>query len=165
MGLMGSGKTTLARAVSHASDRPFADSDIDIEGAQHRSAHDIAAEEGSRRLHELEAQHLLKVLDGPPAVIAAAASTVDDPACRAALMEHFVVWIDTDIEVLVERFTSGSHRPDYGRTIEVLRAQERLRRSLFTEVADLVVDGITPTEQQRDQVLAALAAAPAGPTG
>lgn len=156
MGLMGSGKSTLATALAEALDLTMVDSDVDIERAEGRTASEIAKADGADALHELEAQQLLDRLAGPPAVLAAAASTIEVPRCRDALREAFVVWIDTDTDVLVERFASGPHRPNFSTVVDMLREQALRRRPLFAEVADVVVDGTHPTPAQVRSVLETL---------
>ena len=93
-------------------------------------------------MHALEARHLLDSLAArPPAVVAAAASTVEVAACRAALGSAFVVWLDADPAVLAARFDAGPHRPRFGADqLVVLRDQDRARRPLFEAVADLRLD-------------------------
>ena len=156
MGLMGSGKSTLATALAAELGRTVTDSDVDIQRRQGRTASEIATAEGADALHELEAQQLMDSLAGPPVVLAAAASTIEVPRCRDALQEAFVVWIDTDTAVLVERFASGAHRPNFSTVVDMLREQAVRRRPLFAEVADVVVDGAQPTADQLETVLAAL---------
>ena len=153
MGLMGSGKSTLATALAEALDLTMADSDVDIERAEGRTASEIAKADGADALHELEADQLLERLAGPPVVVAAAASTIEVPRCRDALREAFVVWIDTATEVLVERFASGPHRPNFSTVVDMLHEQAALRRPLFAEVATVVVDGTQPTPDQVRTVL------------
>ncbi|MGF1662793.1 MAG: shikimate kinase [Kineosporiaceae bacterium] len=157
VGLMGAGKTTLGRALAARLGRRFRDSDVDIEAATGRSARDIAATDGVAALHALERRVLLDALT-EPGVVAAAASTLDDPDTAAALSTVLVVWPDTAPEVLAERFASRPGRPVYGDPLAVLRAQDVARRAALTRVADVVVDATASTS---DQVAAVLAAVPA----
>jgi shikimate kinase len=73
-------------------------------------------------------------------VIAAAASTIEDDASRAALAGPGVgvVWLRGSPAVLARRAASGSHRP-VGPLAE-LSAQVDRRYPLFERVADLTVD-------------------------
>src|SRR6202790_2653856 len=57
--LMGSGKTTIGRAVAQALGRPSSDSDLEIERATGRTVGELALERGIAPMHELEARHLL----------------------------------------------------------------------------------------------------------
>jgi len=142
LGLMGAGKTTIGKALAHTLRRELRDSDADIEARYGRTAAQIVAEHGQQHLHALEAVHLADALaEIPPPVVAAAASVIDRPECRAALREAFVVWLDAVPGELARRFHSGGHRPRYAEDLEhMLADQDSRRRSHFVEVADLTVD-------------------------
>lgn len=165
LGLMGTGKTTVARLLADRLGRPLRDSDDDILTAEHRTAAEISATDGADALHDIEARHLLDALaERPPVVVAAAASTVERADCRAALRAATVVWLDAATAVLVGRFAGGAYRPRFGPDLAVmLTGQDRRRRPLFTEVADIHLDtGAATPDQVAARVLADLhpAAAP-----
>lgn len=149
IGLMGSGKTTAGVLIAEALGLDFSDSDPFLKAKYGGSAAQIAAREGADTLHRYEAEHVLHELAGEPRVIAAAASTIEDPLVRAALRAAFVVWVDASDEVLAERMKSSDHRPDFDPA--AMRAR---REPYFREVADLVCDvGVMRPEQVRDAVL------------
>src|SRR5437868_9719650 len=85
LGLMGSGKTTIGRALAAHLGWSVSDSDEYIQRATGQTARQLLAAAGVDALHRLEAQHLLDALaTAGPAVVCAAASVVDDEACRRA---------------------------------------------------------------------------------
>ena len=136
VGAMGSGKTTLARALAEALERELFDSDRSIQDRTGRSGREIARRDGVEALHRLEKEVLLEPLEGPnPAVVAAAASVIEDPAVRDALQDAFCVWVTADPEILAERAARGEHRRSVGKSEYLER-----RDPLFRQVADLVVD-------------------------
>ena len=161
VGLMGSGKTTVASRLAGRWGRPFRDSDADLLAETGSTAAELARREGADRLHALEADHLLRALDEdrdeeghadeghggddrgdlvPRPVVAAAASVVEDERCRAALGPAAVVWLDADPAELARRQADGGHRPAYDEDLgRMLRDMDARRRPLFTAVADLVV--------------------------
>jgi shikimate kinase len=168
VGLMATGKTTIGRCLAARLGLEFRDSDEDIEReAGGRTVADLAAAEGAAGMHRREAGHLLAALAGRrPIVVAAAASTVDDPRCTAALLEPAVtaVWLRASVATIAARFRSGPHRPTFGREPPALLAdQARQREPRFARVADLVVDidGRSPSEIV-EGVVAGLAAGLAG---
>ena len=65
VGLMGSGKSTVAAALAAALGVPLRDSDADIERDTGLTGRDIAARDGIDALHALEARHLLDALGRP----------------------------------------------------------------------------------------------------
>ena len=157
LGLMGAGKTTVARAIAQHLGRPLRDSDIDIEAATGRTAAALAeSRPGSPTLHDLEAQHALDALAEDRVVIAAAASVIERPEVRAAMADALVLWLDAPAEVLAARMASSDHRPDYGDPLEVVRTLDRRRRPLFLEVADVVVDAARPANVVLRDALAAV---------
>jgi shikimate kinase len=136
IGAMGSGKTTVGERLARALGRAFHDSDQSIEGRTGRSGREIAETDGVAYLHGLEKEVLLESLAGDvPAVIAAAASVIEDPEVRRALAVAFCVWVTADPGILAERSARGSHR-------RPVRHSEHLedRDRLFRETADVVVD-------------------------
>ncbi|SEG93430.1 shikimate kinase [Nonomuraea solani] len=149
IGLMGSGKTTAGKLLAAALDLPFSDSDPFLVERYGGTAAQLAVRDGADVLHRYEAEHVLHELAGEPKVIAAAASTIEDPKVRAAFRDAFVVWVDAADEVLAERMRSSDHRPDFDP--HAMRAR---REPYFREVADLVCDvGVLRPEQVRDAVL------------
>ena len=79
----GRGKDHVGAGLAARLGRPLRDSDRDLEASQKIRGRELAQRDGVEALHRWEAEHLLGALDGDePAVIAAAASVVDDRACR-----------------------------------------------------------------------------------
>ena len=151
VGLMGSGKTTVGAALAEALHVPLRDSDADIERETGMTGRQHAARDGIDALHALEGRHLLEALGRPgTTVISAAASTLDDPACRAALREpqHLVVWLDASPAALATRLEPDDHRPAIGPDVaEVLARQAIQRTPALREVADLTLDATLPPRE------------------
>jgi shikimate kinase len=161
VGLMGTGKTTVGRALARALDMPFSDSDAAIEHESGSTVQELADEIGVEEMHELEARHLLRALDAPEdSVIAAAASTIDDPACRAALVAPGVrtIWLKADPEVLARRFDRQRHRPRFGRLPqELLAEQAKERDALFRSLNPIEIEtGMGSPAEVVELALAAL---------
>ena len=92
VGLMGSGKTTVATLVAQRLGWAIRDSDADLLAATGRSAREFAAADGIDRLHAWEIDHLLEALDGPdPTIIAAAASVIDAAGVRPRLEDPAIL--------------------------------------------------------------------------
>ena len=140
---MGSGKTTVARIAAERLGRQVIDSDAVIERATGRTVREIFADDGEDAFRSLETAALLDALANPvPAVIAAAGGVVLREQNRIALKQANarVVWLCVRPEVLVERVTSGGHRPllddDPEGTLQRMHDQ---REALYREVADAIV--------------------------
>ena len=114
IGLMGTGKTTVGVLVATHLGWPLRDSDADVAAREGRTVREIREVHGTRAIHDLEAAHLLDALSDPaPAVVCAAASTIDDPNCRDALRgsSALVVWLSATPATGAARFDDQAHRP------------------------------------------------------
>jgi shikimate kinase len=152
LGLMGVGKTTMGCALAQALRWPISDSDQAIEERCGATVRELKDRLGTDGMHALEAEHLLRALDGDQSsVVSAAASVVDVPDCRRALEAEtaYGVWLQGRAETLAERFAGGAHRPVFGADTEaVFRHQLGDRSRWFAEVSRhrVSVDGRTPEE-------------------
>jgi shikimate kinase len=159
VGMMGVGKSTVGRRVAHALDRPFVDTDAEVEARTGRSIADLFATDGEPAFRTIEATivaDLLAVTD--PSVIAAAGGVVLDPRTRALLRAAgTVVWLQATVDVLVGRVANGSHRPaladDPRGTLERMRGD---RQDLYAEVADIAIDSSQPIELVVDAIVTAV---------
>ena len=142
LGMMGSGKTTVGTTLARITGWPYHDNDALLAAATGRTARDLALE-STEALRDAEAAALrLAVRQDEPAIVAAAAGIVLDPALREALASAgTVVWLRAPPHVLLQRAARGHHRPwlddDTGTWIARAAAQ---REPLYRAVAHLEVD-------------------------
>jgi shikimate kinase len=163
MGLMGSGKSTIGHLLARRLGVPFVDNDEALEARSGRSARDIARSDGADALHALEARALVDALARPgPAVVAAAASVVEQPAVGDALRGHEVVYLHATPEVLAARVAApvrdDDHRPFVDHEAQaLLDAQYAARDPRYRAVAGIVVDTSASTPDAIvDQITQAL---------
>jgi shikimate kinase len=139
VGAMGSGKSTIGVRVAAVLARDFLDNDVLLERATGMSAADLSARDGIDALHRAEASIVLDALGGePPAVIAAAASTITDARVRDALRRRaWVAWLRADLATLAARLPESPDRPFGGSdATRLVSAQAEERDEWFAEVAD-----------------------------
>ncbi len=161
IGLMGSGKTTVGKALAAALGWRHRDSDTELEATHGRTARQLGDDIGIERLHELELDLLLEALAAPePSVVSAAASTIDEPDGRAALADPgvFVAWLRIDPTSAERRARPGDHRPKP----EDLAVQAARRDPLFAAVADVALDAGRPVDANVAIVLDRLTGSPVG---
>jgi shikimate kinase len=151
-GLMGVGKTTTGQRLAERLGWAWRDSDTDIEASTGATVRELREREGVDAMHRREARQLIDALaSSEPNVISAAASVVEDPDARAAMMTPrvAVIWLHATPEVLADRFDSDTHRPAYGPDPEAFLAEQAARRAPLVEAVGahrIDADGLTPDE-------------------
>ena len=152
---MGAGKTTVGELLARRSGRDFVDSDAQLAAVTGRTARDIQTTDGREALHALEREGLANALESPtPAVIAAAASVIEDPDSRRRLHRAAtVIWLTADVDELATRARAQRHRPLASDPAAQLRQQAAARTPLFAEIADIVVDATRPPNDIVEDVL------------
>ena len=160
VGMMGVGKSSLARRLGRSLHRPVFDTDTEIVSRTGRTIPEIFTTDGEPSFREMEVEVLADLLARPePSVIAAAGGVVLRSENRAALRHAgTVVWLRAPVDVLLTRVANGSHRPALADDPEgSLRAMESDREALYAEVADLTVDTDRRFDAIHDEILAAIA--------
>lgn len=143
VGLMGSGKSTVARLIGERLGRRVLDTDALIEEQTGRSVREIFATDGEDAFRDLEEDVLAAALASPePVVVAGAGGIVLRAANRALLTasDARVVWLCADVSTLLERVRGGGHRPLLDADPEgTLQRMAQTREPLYREVADAIV--------------------------
>jgi shikimate kinase len=164
VGLMAVGKTTIGRLLATSLRRQMSDSDSEIRAQEGITARGMQERDGADALHALEASLLLAVLArAEPSIVCAAASTVEDDRCRAALRSPGVltVWLRASLATLVARYNADPHRPRYPEGTEAaLRAQLHARAGHFANVSQAAIDVDRLSAAQVAARVAALVDAP-----
>jgi shikimate kinase len=112
VGMMGSGKTAIGRALAAALDVPFVDSDAAIEEAAAASIAEIFARDGEAFFRKREAEVLKRLLSGPPGIVSTGGGAFLAEANRDAIAKMGVaVWLDADLKILWERVRHKDTRP------------------------------------------------------
>lgn len=143
VGLMGVGKSTVARLLGSRLQRVVIDTDAVVEERAGRSVRELFEQEGEATFRSLETAALRDALASPtPSVIAAAGGVVLSAENRALLRDADarVVWLCADTATLVERVRGGAHRPLLdGDPAGTLQRMAETRAPLYREVADAIV--------------------------
>lgn len=148
VGLMGTGKTTIARGLSQHFGADVLDTDKMVEQRVGSSVRQVFEQRGEDAFREIESDVLAECLRTPGrTVVAGAGGIVLRGENRAAINsaresgDAVVVWLHARPEVLAVRTMKGGHRPLLDEDREgTLRRMAVDRAPLYGEVADVVVD-------------------------
>jgi shikimate kinase len=111
-GLMGSGKSTIGRKLAQVIDLEFFDSDTEIENASRMSVKDLFAVYGEPEFRALEQRVMLRLMEDGPRIISTGGGAFINPEVREAVLKGGIaVWLDADIDVLMERVGRRETRP------------------------------------------------------
>lgn len=129
IGLMGVGKSTVGRRLAARLHLPFVDADREIEAAAGLTIPDIFARFGEEGFRDGERRVIARLIDGTPKVIATGGGAFMNEQTRTLILARATaVWLDADIEVLVDRVRRRSDRP---------LLLDRDPRAVLTELAAL----------------------------
>ncbi len=176
VGMMGVGKSSLGRRLAALLEVPFADADEEIEAAAQMTIPEIFAtydetyfRDGERRvIARLIGEHGeddgAQGLNAPPVstrvkVIATGGGAFCNPETRALILRRAIaVWLDADLDTLVERTARKDNRPLLqGGDRRAILAQLRTEREGFYAEAPIhVKSGNVPHQRTMMQVSAAI---------
>ncbi|WP_454560520.1 shikimate kinase [Parapedomonas caeni] len=112
VGLMGVGKSTVGRRLAQRLGLPFLDADDEIERAAGLKIAEIFERYGEPTFRDGERRVIKRLMDGTPKVIATGGGAFVQADTRALILEQGIaIWLDADIDVLVERTGRRDHRP------------------------------------------------------
>ncbi len=156
---MGVGKSTVGRRLAARLSLPFFDADHEIEVAARMSIPEIFEKFGEAHFRDGERRVIARLAAGPPSVIATGGGAFMDEGTRALILERATaVWIDADIDTLVDRVRRRDNRPLLkGKDpAEVLRALAAVRNPIYAEAPIRVVSRQVPHEAMVEAILEAL---------
>lgn len=112
VGFMGTGKTTIGRAVAQRLGFALLDSDQEIEREQGRAIADIFASDGEAAFRKMERAYIEGGHQATRAVVSCGGGLVVQPGMLAALQERgVVICLHASIETILARTARHRHRP------------------------------------------------------
>jgi shikimate kinase len=143
VGLMGAGKTTVARQLARRLGKTFYDTDHEIERRTGVRVQVIFEIEGEPGFRAREAQMVDSLTALQDVVLGTGGGVVLKPENRAVLAARgFVIYLRAQPRDLYQRTRHDKSRPLLATDDPLARLEElhRVRDPLYREVADLVVD-------------------------
>ena len=162
IGMMGSGKSSLAPLLAAELGVDWVDVDAQVEREAKKSVERIFAEDGEERFRTLESQALARARERPQAVIALGGGAPLQENSRRLLAGCRCVYLQVAPELLAQRLGDGQGRPLLGSGASMDAQIARLideRAPVYEELADLTVrvDKPEPEPATCRRILAALA--------
>ena len=112
VGMMGVGKSTVGRRLAARLGLSFVDADEEIEKAAGMTITEIFARYGEPHFRDGERRVIGRLMDGAPKVIATGGGAFIQDETRGLILDHATaVWLDADIDILVDRVSRRESRP------------------------------------------------------
>lgn len=111
IGTMGAGKTTVGSLVADRLGLPFLDTDHIVEAQAGKPVAEIFVDDGEEHFRALERDAVAEALRGHQGVLALGGGAVLDPATRALLADHPVVFLRVGLADAASRVGLGVSRP------------------------------------------------------
>ncbi|MBC7489191.1 MAG: shikimate kinase [Glaciimonas sp.] len=150
VGLMGSGKTTIGRALATKLNKLFVDSDHEIEARSGASIPLIFEIEGETSFRQLEVEVIRDLTARHNIVLATGGGAILNSDNRTLLKSSgTVIYLRASVHHILQRTGRDKNRPllqtaDPRRVLEELTRQ---RDPLYREVADIIIDTGRPSVQ------------------
>lgn len=159
VGLMGTGKSTIGRRLASLFGQDFVDADEEIEAAAQLSINEIFAQFGESYFRDGERRVIARLMEDGTGVIATGGGAFVNAETRALILrDGIAVWLDCDIDTLVERTSRRSTRPllKDGDPAEILTRLDRERRPAYSQAPIRIQTDEGPHHQTVMRIVEAL---------
>lgn len=159
VGMMGVGKSTIGRKLANLLHFPFVDADEAIEEAAHMSISDMFELHGEASFRDGERRVIARLIGetgDKPKVIATGGGAFVNPETRALILARAItVWLDSEVEVLLDRVGRKDSRPllRQGDPREILTRLRGEREKFYAEAPIRVMSGNVPHSHALAQVV------------
>jgi len=159
VGMMGVGKTSIGRRLAQRLQLPFIDADQEIVDAAGLSIPEIFERFGEAHFRDGERRVIARLFDGKRKIIATGGGAFVNEETRQLMLERaIVIWLDADIDTLVERTARKGDRPllANGDARQILTKLAQERNPLYAQAHVHVKSQSTPHEATLDAIMKAL---------
>ncbi len=157
IGMMGSGKTSVGRALAERLSLPFYDTDATVAANAGMPIVEIFERFGESRFRVMESRAVQAIAPQDDGIISTGGGVVLDPSNVETMRDSgTTVLLDVDVETLVARVADAADRPIVsespdGRMREIAGARAESYRS----AADVIVDAVGSIDEVTHRVEAA----------
>ena len=139
VGTMGVGKSSIGRKLAERLQLPFVDADNEIEAAAGMEISEIFSRFGEAYFRDGERRVITRLMDGRPTVIATGGGAFIQAETRDIILKSArTIWLDANIETLVERVKRRNNRPLlHGRDPHQVLTELKSIRDPFYQMADI----------------------------
>lgn len=165
VGMMGVGKSSVGRRLAALLGRPFVDADDEIERSAQMTIPEMFDAFGEAYFRDGERRVIARLMsDAQPgeksaSVIATGGGAFCNDETRALILDKAItVWLDSDVDTLVDRTARRDHRPllRSGDPREILARLRAEREPLYAQAPIHVTSGNGPHAQTINKVLEAI---------
>jgi shikimate kinase len=159
VGMMGVGKTSIGRRLAQRLQIPFVDADQEIIDAAGLSIPEIFEKFGEAHFRDGERRVIARLFDGKRKIIATGGGAFVNEETRSLMLERAtVIWLDADIDTLVERTARKGDRPllANGDARQILTKLAAERNPLYAQAHIHIKSQSTPHEATLESILKAL---------
>lgn len=163
VGMMGVGKTTVGRKLAAMLHQPFVDADEEIERAAQMSIPEIFTTYGEPYFRSGERRVIARLVgEGGAAdrkILATGGGAFCDAETRRLILDRAIaVWLDSDVDTLVERVGRKDNRPLLrgGNPREILANLREERRPAYAQAPIHVTSGNQPHQVTAVRILRAI---------
>lgn len=161
VGMMGVGKSSVGKRLAHLLDCPFVDADEEIERSAQMTIPEIFDTFGEGYFRDGERRVIARLIaecetDQRRMVIATGGGAFVNPETRALILDKAItVWLDSEVDTLVERTARKENRPllRSGEPREILGRLREERAPHYSQAPIHVMSGSGPHVQTINKVL------------
>ena len=143
IGLMGSGKTVIAKELSKMHNLKVYDSDNEIEKNENQNINSIFQNQGEKYFREIEEKICLKLLYNENCIISLGGGSIINKKIRKAIEDNsYSIYLQVKLKNLLNRLKSSNKRPLLDKKLNKKEILENLYkdRRIFYEKANFIVN-------------------------
>ena len=159
VGMMGVGKSTVGRKLAALLHFPFVDADDEIVDAAQMSIPEIFEQYGEPYFRSGERRVIARLIDGSRKVLATGGGAFVDPETRALILgKAIAVWLDSEVDVLIDRVGRKDTRPLLrgGNPREILTRLRDERQPAYSQAPIHILSGNAPHLHTANRILRAI---------